>query len=363
MRRHTIQTAIAMLILTVFLPLLAAAQDISAVVEQALDQQVANIEIADTPLPEALAALETKTGLRFVIAPDVLARMPYGEKTEVSITLRNISVRRAMSQVCAGLGLTMRVAGDRIHLDPSPVLRRLGRRLTADEANLLGRLAGGSWKSLSPLPAIRYEIESGSPIREAFEKALATGGGESAAAELESAARAAGVVWLPAGGAIAVSSLRSAVAARLDQPIDLTYERVALDELLIDLGERIGVSVRIDPGAFQAVGARERAVDLTRRGTTVRQTLERVCGNSGLRYEVTEDGIRISATGAVAPAVTALGPGSAPRRIVAHISVPLKDGALLNVPVYEDELPNAELQRIRADALKAMREALGAGRP
>lgn len=362
MRRHTIQTAIAMLVLAAFLPLLASAQDISAVVEQALDQQVENLEIADKPLPEALAVLEARTGLRFVIEPDVLARMPYGEKTQVSITLRSVSVRRAMSQVCAGLGLTMRVAGDRVHLDPSPVLRRLGRRLTVDEANLLGRLAGGAWKSLSPAPAIRYELDGSAVGRDAFDKALTSGAGESAVSDLELAARAAGVVWLPSGDAILVTSQRAVIAARLDQPIDLTYQRVALDELLIDLGERVGVSMRIDPGAFQAVGARERLVDLVRRGTTARQTLERICGNSGLRYEVTDDGIRIAAAVAGLPS-GAQALGSAQRRIVAHISVPLKDGALLNVPVYEDELPSAELQRIRTDALKAMREALGAGRP
>lgn len=369
MRRHTIQTAIAILVLAAFLPLLATAQDISAMVDQALDQQVEDVEITDTPLPEALAALEQKTGLRFAIDADVLARMPYGEKTQVSITLRNVSVRRAMMQVCTGLGLTMRVAGDRVHLDPSPVLRRLGRRLTADEANLLAKLSSGAWKSLSPAPKLQFDVGQNATSRDDFEKALQNADGDSAVATLDAAAQAANCEWLPSGDAVLVTLPRMLITARLDQPIDLTYQRVALDEMLVDLGERIGVGIHFEPGALQAVGARDRLVDLIRRQTTVRQTLERLCGNTGLRYDVSDDGIHIAWAGASpTPGANAISSfnsgGKSQRRIVAHISVPLKDGAMLNVPVYDDELPSAELQRIREDALRTMRDWLRAtGRP
>lgn len=334
----------------------SAAQDVSAVVEQALDQRVDDLEITGAPLPAALATLEEHTGLRFAIDPGVLARMPYGDRTEVSITLKNISVRRAMTQVCAGLGLTMRVSGDRVRLEASPVLRRLARRLTVEEAGLLSRLSVQAWRSLSPAPIVRFDLPPDTRTRELFEIALGQAAGESALQELESATSAAGWVWYPESETIVITSPRMLISARLDQPLDVTYQRVALDEMLMDLGERIGVGVRFEPGALQAVAARDRLVDLIRRQTTVRQILERICGNTGLRYEVHDDGLRIAGAAGAPPA-------GAPRRVVAHLSVPLKDGTLLNVPVYDDELPSADLQRVREDALRRMRESLRGGRP
>lgn len=343
--------------LALLAPCRAAAQEVSAVVEQALDQQVDHLEISNTPLPAALAMLEDRTGLRFAIDPGVLARMPYGDRTEVSITLKNISVRRAMARVCAGLGLTMRVSGDRVRLEASPVLRRVARRLTVEETGLLAQLADRPWRSLTPAPPVRFDLPPEARVRELFDQAMQQAGGESAISELEAATRAAGWVWYPDGGVIVITAPRALIDQRLDQPLDVTYQRIALDEMLVDLGERIGVGVRFEPGALQAVAARDRLVDLIRRQTTVRQILERICGNTGLRYEVRDDGLLISASSAGAAVA---GP---PRRIVAHLSVPLKDGALLNVPVYEDELASGELQRVREDALRLMRESLRGGRP
>ena len=64
------------------------------------------------------------------------------------------------------------------------------------------------------------------------------------------------------------------VQQRLDRPLDLSYRKTPLDELLLELGKRIGITVHFQPGVLRNVDARERNVELVQRGISARQALD-----------------------------------------------------------------------------------------
>jgi hypothetical protein len=327
----------------------ASAQLPRDLVEEALDQPLAELEIKDTPIRDALARLEQRTGLHFVIDDAVVDLMPYGARTRVSVVIRDMSVRSGLTQVLDGLGLQMLVDPGEILVVPGPVLERLGRRLTIDEVNLLGTLAAGPWSRAEAAVRPEFRIDPQDRPADALRQALEQAQGSNALRQLEAATAALGWVWRPDGSCLVFERRRDDVARRLDWPLDLSYQREPLDRLLVDLGARVGVLIKFEPGALQKVSARERTVDLIQRGLSVRQTLERICGNTGLRYEVQDEGVQI-----MAPVEDASGPTAATIQQWVRIEVEIRPGVTMDLFVRQDQLP----PEFQAEAQRKLREIL-----
>lgn len=318
-------------------PLLAA-QQVRDLVEAALDQKITDrIEIAEQPVRAALAELKTATGLRFVLDERAVEWMPYGEETRISIVMEDISVRRAVGRIFASLGLTLHVVDDKVVVVPAPVLERLRRRLSVDEVGLLRKLAERRWGALKPGEvAVDFRVPADEDPRVLLEQSLEAVGGRDALEQLEAATSRLGWLWTPEGSGIMIYSLSATIEERLDRPLDMYFRRMPLDRLLLELGRMIDITVHFEPGALQRVDARERQVDLVQRGMTTRQVLELIAGNTGLWYEVTEDGIVLGGP------VGADGGGAAPRtpRVAAILRIPIgDDGTTIDFLIREDELP------------------------
>lgn len=327
---------VGLLVLTIAAPF-AVADELRDVLEEALDQPVAAVNIEQAPIEEAFTALEQETGVRLVPTDRTIDLLPYGARTRVGFMIEDLTLRQGLRQLFDGLGLAMEIEGGTVYVVPGPVLERLGRRLTIREVQLLGTLAGGRWQELdADALHFRFQGEVGTDAEGRLRERLAETRAPNATRQLEIASEALGWVWLVDGDAIVVRSRLADVRARLDRTVDLDYERVPLDELLVDLGQRIDVTMHFAPGSLQAVAARERAVDLVQRGITVRQTLELLSGNAGLRYEVAPDGVHISAGDARGRAPV----GSSARLV--RITIPLEQtGVSLDYILREDELPPA----------------------
>lgn len=334
------------------------AQGLRDLVEAALDQRITQrVEISERPVRDVLLELEKLTGLHFVLDEAAVEWLPYGEQTRLSLALDNVSVRQALGRIFDGLGLRLRVDGNDVVVEPGPVLDRLGRRLTLDEVTLLQHLAAQPW---STLPADRRAVEFRLPPtpdpRAAFDRALAAAPAATALAQLEAATAGLGWLWVPSGSTIVVYSRSADIQQRLDRPLDLSYRRRPLDELLLDLGRRIDITIHFEPGALQRVAARERYVDLVQRQTTVRQILELLVGRAGLWYEVVDDGIVVGA----ADKGEAARPGGE-ARVAAILRVPVgTDGTTIDFLIREDELP-AEFRDLRARKLPQVVELLRTG--
>jgi hypothetical protein len=317
--------------------LLAAAASVAAwaqvpaeLIEQALDQPIPRIDIQNVPLPQALAQLEERTGLRFAVEAAVLELMPYGPGTPVSIQIADMSVRQGLSRTLLGLGLEMVVRPDAVALVPIPAVQRLGRRLTAAEVGLLARLAGGPWSGVGEVPT-EFRIDPQEQPRQTLERAVGQIQAPTAIDQLEAATRTLGWVWRPEGERIVFTTRREEIRRALDRLVDLSYHRRPLDEVLVDLGRRAGVTVLFEPGSLRQVEARDRAVDLVQRGVSVRQTLERICGNTGLSYEIVEEGVRIAAPAAASQPLAEREQAAARRWV--RVSVEIRPGVTIDALV------------------------------
>jgi hypothetical protein len=348
-------------LLTIIVPL-AAAQSISDRINAALDREIDDeIEIEDQPIRDALYELEKATGLRFAIHEQALEWMPYGERTRISMELDDISVRAGLTRIFTGLGLTMRVEGDRVLIEPAPVLDRLGRRLTLDEVRLLQRLAAKPWRKIdSDDLRLAFRMETDGDWRKRLEWAISEVPPGNAAEQLEAAVAQWDAVWVPQGDSILIYSRKGEIGKLLDRPMDLNLKRIALDKLLLTLSQRTGVPLRFQPGALESVGAGERRVDIVQRDITFRQVLELIAGSTGLRYAVTGDGVEISSARAM---VTQRDSGP---RVVAILRVPMADGTTFDILLREDQLSEEHrdlidrlLERKLPEVIEVLRERVG----
>lgn len=271
------------------------------VIEQALDQTVKRISISDLPLLDALAKIDKETGVHFAVDATVLDLMPYGAKTRVTLLIEATPLRIGLQQMLDRMGLTMRVDKDRVHIDPAPALARLGRRIAVSELRLLEKLAAASWPVSGnppvagepPVP-LQYVVDPALRPEEAFRAAIARSGPGPATRQLENAAASLNWVWMPEESRVVVYTRTDHYRRRLDAVIDLNYQRMPLDILMLDLGRRAGVPVNFEPGVLARVNATRRAVDLVERRTSPRQAFELLCGRTGLRYEICDAGVRIT---------------------------------------------------------------------
>jgi hypothetical protein len=348
------------LLLAIALAAGAGAQGMRDLVAAALDEKITQrIEISERPIRDALAELEKITGLHFELHQMAIDWMPYGEQTRLSIVMQDMSVRRALERIFGGLGLALRVADDRVMIEPAPVLDRLARRLTVEEVGLLQKLASQPWSALKPDDfTAEFRLAQGkeSP-QQVFEQAMREGPAVDALTQLESVTQKLGWLWVPAGKTIVIYGRTEDIQQRLDRPLDVNYQRIPLDKMLLDLGKRIGVTVHFEPGALQRVAARDRYIDLVQRGTTVRQVLELIAGNTGLWYDVVDDGIVVGSK-PPAGAPGAEPPAEQPQRVVAILRVPVgTDGTTIDFLIRADELP-PEFKSLRDRKLPQVIEEL-----
>lgn len=344
-----------MVLVSVAASVRAQAQVPPELIEQALDQPIPRIEIENVPLPQALAELEQRTGLRFSVEPAVLELMPYGPRTPVSIQISDMSVRQGLNRTLARLGLEMIVRPDAVALVPIPAVQRMGRRMTAAEVGLLARLASAPWSGLGDVPA-DFRIDPQMQPQQALERAVRQIQAPTAVDQLEAATRTLGWVWRPEGERVVFITRRDEIRHRLDRPVDLSYQRRPLDEVLVDLGRRAGVTMLFEPGSLRRVEARDRAVDLVQRGVSVRQTLERICGNTGLGYEIVDEGVRITAPLAASQPAADREQAAARRWI--KISVEVRPGVTVDALVPVEQLPvevREQVERRVQDVLSPLR--------
>jgi hypothetical protein len=331
----------------------ATAHELQDLVEEALDQRLADVRIEQTPLRTALTELSERTGLRFALDPQTAGLMPYGERTRVSITLAGVTLREGLQHLLDGLGLAMRVEGDRLVIEPAPVLDRLGRRLRVTEVQLLQKLAANQWSELDEdTRTVQFRNVYGPKPQETLEETLRQVREPNALRQLESATQMLSWYWRPHEEIILIYSRTEDVWLRLERPVSLDYRGMRLDDVLIDLGRRVGTTILFEGGVLERIQAGERSVDLVHHNTTVLQTLERICGATGTCFQVMDYGVLIGSD------ETPLPPRASTARVIAVLRVPVgTDGTTVDFPFYEDNLP-PEFEQLLDEKLPAVLEEL-----
>lgn len=332
----------------------ARGDELRNLVEQVLDQPVERLLITDRPLLEAFAALEEETGVRVRVTPQAVEKMPYGDRTQVTLRIEDLTLRTGLTRLLAGLGLTFAVIDDAVVVRPAPVLARKADRLTLAEIRLLTALRDTAPEAVLERFPIRWPsaVAERDVVLGDLKGRLAAEPAENGLTALEQATRALGLRWRVAGEAIELMTAAESVRARLARTLPMDYHAVPLDELLVDLGRRVGVTMHFAPGALNDVDARDRVADVIQRDVSVLQTLERIAGNTGLAYEIDGEGVHFSGP----PREETLGANANARFIRIDLPVAGSDATVAYI-IREEDLPpvlRASLEAELAEALERM---------
>jgi len=322
----------------------------------ALDRPI-DLRVDDLPLPHALRRLAELAEVPIDLAPGATTFLPYGWQTRVSATIRQRTLREALTAITAPLGFTFKPTPQGLILQPSPPLQRLRRRPTWDDLDTLHTLVSHPF-SIELFDALQIQFQDiPAPDSEANRnalrrRALAVGDG-SAAEVLEQACREQGWTWYPNGQKIVVLPQTRQIERQLETRISLRYTQANLVEALTDLADRAGILIRFDPGVLAALPPQTtERFSLSIENATIRQALEVIAGETGLSYVIEPEGLRITgpsrsslaagpSTAAAQVEATARAAVAAIRSnaIVGQITFPMPDGSSYSFFIRQNDLP------------------------
>ena len=257
----------------------AFSQDSSALINQALDQQVPRQFKLDTTLPDAMKKISRDTGVKIVEDPVIWDLLPWGRDTAVKATFDNVTLREAMEAITRKLGLTMTLREQAVEIGPMPALKRLGQRSGRDELQALDLLATRPMNLDTDHPTIKHLLE-------AIDLKLAAEKGVQIAIEnrisdvvsqertvfvprnatlmdaLESLPKETRATWYPWGKTIVVTSKDEPTRRMLSKPLTIRPGERGMDitTVLTELATRTGVPFEIQPGALAAIPVDARTV-------------------------------------------------------------------------------------------------------
>lgn len=346
--------------LVVMCPLAAASgQGGDIDLQKALDKPV-DLNIADAPVKEVFARLTKASGVRFVIDPLALARLPYGEQTRVAVRIPGMTLRKALSPMLSAQGLQWAVDGAVVRIYPGEPLARMGRRATYDELKALASIHS---TALRPAAAAGTAIEQIRKITGNKDLKISATVGDVALAKATAAAQSAlpatAAAWLDAvcrgkawtwylwGDEIRIIPKADQVERQLQRQVSLRYRSASLDAVLLDLARKARVKLEIAPGAlgYLRPGVRDKFT-LVMAEATIAEALEVITGASGLKFVVTDAGLRVEASKSLIERAATTQPRKRSAFFV-KMSIPGPDGSSVEVFLRSDELPDDVVRAIQ----------------
>jgi len=344
-------------------------------IAQMLDGKV-DIEIHDKTILAAFREIEKKTGLPLKIDEATLDRLPYGDQTKLNATIRGLTLREALTELLRPAGLTLQVRSTEVGVIAVAPLRRLVRRATWEELDMLRRLSEAPWSAEQWNKLDVQFLDSGPDgkmTKETLGRLAQAVGAGTASEVLTAACNQQGLTWYPSGDKIVVISKRRQMERQLSKRISRKYYGVPLSEVLLDLGRDADVLVKIEPGAIASLPAQvAQAFSLTVENSSIRQAYEVIAGTTGLGFSIDQEGVRFSASHLVPEAVTAGSDASLSAAVEAMrassvVAMVTKKGENgepdVTFFVRDSDLPS-DLRELRKkkveDIVDAVRKALGA---
>ena len=283
------------------------AQDASALISQTLDQPV-KMQF-DGVLPDVMATIGRSTGVRIEAEQAVWDLLPWGQQTNISAKIENQTLRQAMDVITRKLALTYVLKEGSLELQPMPALRRIGRRATIQELQILdfatARLLALKVDRITTnqlVDTINNKFkEAKSPFAVDFrpgdairpDKTIFIPQNATIADGLEAMTKDTPLTWYPWGKTILIVPREQQIRNQLARTITMRFAGVDVSQVLSELAQRAGIPFEIEPGALQRVPAEVRNVHLMLDNSTITQALETIAGFTGLGYVVTPRGVYI----------------------------------------------------------------------
>jgi hypothetical protein len=285
----------------------ASASETSALINKQLDTQQSLT--LNATLPEVMQQIGNQTGVRLQADPAVWDLLPWGDQTTINVKIQNHTLREELTAITRRLGLEFELTDEAVEIRPTPPLRRLGRRATVSELQVLDLMAS----SPANLPTDRISVaqvltlvdkrlaELKSPFAVDNRASDATRASTvniprnaTIAEALEAISAQTSATWYPWGDSIVIVPKDEQVRTQLNKVLTARYNGVEVDQVLLELSQRAGVRFVVDPGAYQKIPAADRSITLVLDNATIQQALDSISGHTGLAFEVTEAGVRVS---------------------------------------------------------------------
>jgi hypothetical protein len=341
---------------------------------QAMEQPT-SLRLENANIGEAVRILSEQTGVPIEFDRFVLGCLPYGSKSQVNATIENRPLKESLTALLNKFACRFVLEGDKLVIQPRPALFRICRRATWDEVVLIEQLYGTPWsKELAASLEFHFvdmSAEDADANRKKIYQAAASMSPGHAARVLEYACRQNGWAWYPEGKVITICTAAHQVERQLQRTVTVQYSEVQLEAVLLDLVGRAGLTLKMEPGALASLPTQQRErFRMMAENLTIRQALELIVGETGLKYSAEADGIRIAANpdgpagasenSAAAQAATVAALRSS-NPIVGQITIPGENGTTFSFFLREQDLPpdvnQLRLQQLR-EAADKLRNAL-----
>lgn len=284
------------------------AVDSSALINEALDK-VVPIEVNGV-LPQVMKKITDQTGVPIDIPQHVYDLLPWGEQTNIRATIKNDTLRHALTALTRKLGLTWELGPQSVKLLPRVPLERLGRRATMQELEAMdlldntpldktpqpGKSATVEWiitavdQKLAELKSpIAIEFRPGDKVKP--DQIVNLPRNATLNDALKELSKQTDLTWYPWGQNILVVPKEDQVNRQLERTISCRFNATDVGQVLTELSLGAGVDFSIEPGALQRVPADFRRITLVLDNARVREALEDIRGVTGLDYAVKSTGV------------------------------------------------------------------------
>jgi len=351
------------------------ALDTRAVIEQALDEPAA-ITLDNIRLGDAIVVITEQTGVKIVMAPEVMNLVPYGADTPIQkVEIANIPLRQGLTELFSPLGMMVVVRDSYVEIVPKEALLCLGRPPTWAELDLLAELS-----AIQPgidgdaLASLQSQIQFLVPVRGTWtllSEAIRSVGAGPGDDVLTVACSKLGWAWCLSEQRIVIVSMERQIQRQLQQPISLRLNNRPLFDVMQSVGERVNVAIRTEPGTLASLPIHmQRNFSINVHRQTAEQVIEEICAYTGLGYLIEPDGVLFYKAGdGDRPAPDSAGQTtsiSMADPYVAKMVVPLEDGKSVEWLIKRSELPE-DLQQMRerniAEMIEALREQARTNQP
>ena len=288
----------------------ALAQNSSALINEALDKQQP-LQLEGT-LPQVIQTIAEKTGVRIEVAPGAYDLLPWGEQTTIKARIENQTLRDGLRAIARRLGLTLELRDEAVELMPLPALRRLSRRATVEELEVLDLLSRTELGLGNDRPTVKQLLAAVDSKLEASKSIFAiedrTPDAIAAASvpvprnatlldAMESIPQSTEATWYPWGGSqrgtLVVRPKVDHVRDMLNKTITRRFGGVDVGQVLAELSSLSGVNFAVEPGAVQRIAGDSRNIRLMLDNAPISQALESIAGFTGLAWSVNEKGVYI----------------------------------------------------------------------
>lgn len=340
--------------------------DTRGLIEQALSEPT-KITLENIKLSDAIAVVAEQTGVRIVMAAEVMQLVPQGPDTVIQkVDIAQIPLRDGLTRLFGPLGMTWVARGDGVEVVPKEAILCLGRTPTWPELETLSEVTALQ-PGLDPaaLAKLQTRVQFQLPIPDAWRMlsdAIRNVGAGPGDEVLNVACAGLGWGWCLSDRRIVVSPLEQLMRRRLQQPISLRMNNRPLFDVMNAVGAPANVAVRVEPGALTSLPMQmQRSFSLNVQQQTMEQVLDSIAAYTGLGYLVGPDGVmfyRPQPRGPEPKVTESTGP-AAPSAdpYVAKMTIPLEGGKSFEWLIRRSELPE-DLRQMRERDIETVITAL-----